>query len=379
MVAGSTQAANGVVAALSARIGEGDFEPDPAQMRAAERLDRLATDLSRRTGVFQRYLPARGVYLWGGVGRGKSMLMDLFFAALGRKDKMRVHFHDFMQDAHGFLHAARQAGGDAGRSRATDSSLVPFAREVAGKARVICFDEFFVTDIADALILGRLFEALLAEGVTFIATSNRHPDALYWNGLNRQLFLPFIALLKDRLDIIELEAARDYRLKRLTAQPVYHCPLGPAARAAMDSSFAALTAGAIPGPDHVLVQGRRVDVPAAAGGVARFGFADLCEAYLGPADYLALARAFHTVLIDDVPRLTPDRQDIARRFVTLIDVLYEARTKLILSAEAEPEDLYRTGEGAFEFERTVSRLHEMRSARYMASERVRSDGKSDGH
>jgi cell division protein ZapE len=359
-------AAGPVLAAYDARIASRALMADPAQRAVAARLDGLARELSRRAGFFQAYLPARGLYIWGGVGRGKSMLMDLFFAALTRTDKRRVHFHDFMLEVHAHIHAARQRGG---ARKGGETSLTPFARSVAERARVLCFDEFFVTDIADAMILGQVFEALLSQGVTVVATSNRHPDKLYWNGLNRQLFMPFIDLLKDRLDVVELVAARDYRLERLSAQPVYYSPLGPAADAAMDAVWQSLTLGAEPRPCHVPVQGRELAVPRQAAGVARFGFTDLCEAWLGPADYLALAGQFPTVMIDHVPRLTPARQDVARRFVTLVDVLYEVRTKLIVSAEAAPEHLYPKGEGAFEFERTVSRLYEMRSAEYLAQGR----------
>ena len=376
-----------VKARYERKVAAGALSHDAAQSRAADKLDALAWALNARGGVFsflQRKEAPGGLYLWGGVGRGKSMLMDLFFDAADVTAKRRVHFHDFMLETQDFLSAWRKLD-DAERRRhpdrvrgAGDDPIPPAAERVAGSARLLCFDEFQVTDIADAMILGRLFEQLFARGVTVVATSNRHPDDLYRNGLNRQLFLPFIALLKSRLEVFELVADRDYRLERLEAQPVYYAPLGPHAEASMNKAWAAVTVGAEPHPGHLTVKGRELAVRRQAAGCARFDFAELCDRPLGPEDYLKIARAFHTVFLDAVPILTPDRQDVARRFVTLIDALYEAKTKLVMSAEAEPDQLYNRGEGAFEFQRTASRLYEMRSHAYLAAERAGDDAEGLG-
>jgi cell division protein ZapE len=358
-----------------ARIAAGQVAPDAAQARAVDRLDLLARQLGKAHGLFGRRAPPRGVYLWGGVGRGKTMLMDMFYSAAPLASKRRVHFHAFMLEVHAFIFEWRKLGaGDRRRHpayvrEAGDDPIAPAARHIADRARLLCFDEFHVTSIADAMILGRLFDQLLDRGVTVVATSNRSPSDLYRNGINRQLFLPFIARLEQELDVIELDAARDYRLERLSAAPVYHSPLGRGATQAMDAAFMRLTAGAHPGPETLDVQGRRLLVPAQASGVARLSFEALCERPLGAADYLALARHYHTLLLDDVPRLGPEKRSAAARFVTLVDALYDARTKLVMSADAEPDQLYVAGDGVFEFARTASRLHEMRSADYLASAR----------
>ncbi|MEZ5937854.1 MAG: cell division protein ZapE [Hyphomonadaceae bacterium] len=359
------------------RLDDGRLSPDPAQAEAIERLDDLAAALGARGGLFGfgRARPPRGLYIWGEVGRGKSMLMDLFFSAASVTKKRRVHFHAFMLETHAFIHEWRRMS-HADRRRhpayvreAGDDPIAPAARAVANDARLLCFDEFHVTQIADAMILGRLFDNLFDMGVTVVATSNRAPDDLYRDGVNRQLFLPFIGRLKRELDVLELKSARDYRLERLTAAPVYYSPLGAEADQAMNAAFARLTAGARPEPETVDVQGRPLKVPRQASGVARFSFADLCAKPLGAADYLTLARHYHTLLLDHVPVLSPDRRNEAARFVTLIDALYETRTKLVVSADAGPDDLYPSGDGAFEFERTASRLHEMRSVDYLGAER----------
>jgi cell division protein ZapE len=360
------------------RLAAGQVAPDAAQAAAVDRLDALATQLAGSGGIFplaRREAP-RGIYLWGAVGRGKSMLMDLFLESAPVREKRRVHFHAFMLEIHAFIHAWRQMS-PADRRRhpafvreAGDDPIAPAARSIAGAARVLCFDEFQVTQIADAMILGRLFDQLFERRVVVVATSNRPPRDLYRDGINRQLFLPFIDRLERELDVVELKAERDYRLDRLVAAPVYYTPLGPEADAAMDAAFRRLTAGLDPAPASLDVQGRSLAIPAQAGGVARFPFEDLCARPLGAADYLALARTYHTVLVDRAPRLTADRRNEAARFVTLIDALYDTRTKLVMSAAAEPDQLYPAGDGAFEFERTASRLQEMRSADYLAAERV---------
>jgi len=354
------------VAALYAERVEAErLSPDPAQAAAAERLEALRQALTRRRGWFGASGPApKGLYLWGAVGRGKSMLMDLFVEALPGKDVRRVHFHAFMLDQHAFLREARAAGREA------QDDLIAQAAKAAGKGlQVLCLDELQITDIADAMLVGRLFEQLFERGVTLVATSNRAPRDLYKNGLNRQLFLPFIDLIEQRVDVLELAAARDYRLERLTEAPVWHTPLGPGADAAMRDAWRRLTVGAKPSPTCIETQGRRWNIACSAAGCARLSFDELCRRPLGPADYLELAERFHTILIDHVPRLGPADREAAARFRTLIDALYEAKTKLVASAAAEPQDLYTEGEQAFEFERTASRLAEMRSRDYLAAPR----------
>jgi len=343
------------------RLATGRLAPDPAQAEAIARLDALAEALMASRGWFGGGARARGLYIWGAVGRGKSMLMDLFFETLPVKDKRRVHFHDFMLETHAFIFTWRKTGqGDP---------IAPAAKRIADEARVLCFDEFHVTQIADAMILSRLFEHLFDRGVTVVATSNRKPADLYVNGINRELFLPFIRRLEQEVDVLELKAARDYRLERLTAAPVYYTPLGDEADAAMDAAFLRLTAGTAPAPETLDVAGRKLRVDRQAMGVARFSFDELCKQPLGAADYLTLARHYPTVLVDRVPRMGQDQRTWAARFITLIDALYESKTKLVMSADAAPDDLYLAGDGAFEFQRTASRLHEMRSADYLAAER----------
>jgi cell division protein ZapE len=359
-----------------ARLAAGVLLPDPAQAMAVERLDELAKAMGARGWLgLGRSAGAKGLYIWGAVGRGKSMLMDLFFEVAAIREKRRVHFHDFMLEIHAFIFEWRKLS-QAERRRhpahvreAGDDPIAPAAKHIADNASLLCFDEFHVNQIADAMILGRLFEQLFDRDVVVVATSNRKPSDLYLNGINRQLFLPFIKRLEEELDVIELKAARDFRLDRLTAAPVYYSPLGLKADAAMDEAFARLTAGALASPMTLDVQGRQVHVPKQAMGVARFTFEELCTRPLGAADYLSIARHFHTVLIDRVPKMAQDQRTWAARFVTLIDALYEGRTKLVMSAEAQPDELYVAGDQAFEFQRTASRLHEMRSQDYLAAER----------
>jgi cell division protein ZapE len=349
-------------------VAEGALDADPAQRLAVEKLQLLAMRLAdynparpKRVGLGlfgwgrdrleQRAVP--GLYLYGGVGRGKSMLMDLFFETAPVSPKRRVHFHAFMQEMHKGIARARADG-------ATDPVHV-VADAVAASATLLCFDEMQISDITDAMLVGRLFERLFERGVVIVTTSNRPPDDLYKEGLNRQLFLPFIALIKERLEVDQLESATDHRLDRLAGAPVYFTPLGPEATAALDHAWDALARG--PGTPLALpVHGRTVTLPAVRNGVARAGFADLCVRPLGPGDHLAIADAIEVLILDDIPRLSRARNNEAKRFVTLIDALYEAKVRLICSAAAEPEALYPEGEGAFEFARTASRLHEMRSA-----------------
>jgi cell division protein ZapE len=356
-----------VIEAYEARVRNGALDADPAQAEAARRLDILGDDLARwrPKSWIGRSPPPRGVYLWGAVGRGKSMLMDMFCAVAPVKKKRRVHFHEFMLAQHRFMHEVRARGGDT-----QDALIESAAKAVASDAQLLCFDEFAVSDIADAMILGRLFERLFALDVVVVATSNRPPMDLYKNGLNRQLFTPFIDLIVAKLDIVELAAERDYRLERLMAAPVYYAPLGPHAAAMMDQAWERLTSGAAPQRVCLDVQGRQLNVGRAAAGCARVTFDDLCARPLGSADYLALAQRFHTVLLENIPKLPPAKREEAARFRLLIDALYEAKTKLVASAEAEPADLYPEGDMAFEFERTVSRLMEMRSMIYLALPRT---------
>lgn len=358
--------------ALTKAVEEGRLQADEAQAEAAERLTRLAAEIADwrggKSGLFSRSRTSpRGVYLWGGVGTGKSLMMDLFFQAAPIEARRRVHFHQFLQELQRRLTAERE--------RKDRDPAPKVAKAIAKETRLLCFDELQVTDVGDAMILGRFFETLLAEGAVIVATSNRHPDALYENGLNRQLFEPFIDLIKDQLDVMKLDSGRDYRLQRLEAAPVYYAPLGSDADQAMDDAFDRLTLGAKARDCELDVGGRTLFVPREAAGVARFSFTELCDRPLGPADYLTLADAFHTVMIDHVPELTPARRDQAKRFVTLIDALYEVKTKLVMSAAAEPADLYPDGDYAFEFQRTASRLMEMRSHEYLAAERKAESGR----
>jgi cell division protein ZapE len=307
------------------------------------------------------------------------MLMDLFFEALPVRRKRRVHFHAFMADAHERIHLWRQAlkrGEVSG-----DDPIAPVAASLAEEAWVLCFDEFAVTDIADAMILGRLFTALFRHGVVVVATSNVEPDRLYEGGLNRALFLPFIELLKTRMEVVRLDARTDFRLEKLAGSPVYHVPADEAARAALDRSFKRLTGRERGDPVRLTVKGHALDVPQAAGGVARFAFPDLCAKPLGAADYLALAQDFHTVILEGIPRMAFEQRNEAKRFITLIDALYDNRVKLLASAEAEAPELYRaeTGREAFEFDRTVSRLIEMRSEEYLSLAHGRPDSADSGN
>ncbi|HEY1960955.1 MAG TPA: cell division protein ZapE, partial [Rhizomicrobium sp.] len=344
-----------------ALVAHGELKRDSAQERAVKRLQALATELRRyrpaRPLFFRRPESPKGLYLWGDVGRGKSMLMDLFFAAAAVRPKQRVHFNAFMVETHARIHATRQAG--------ADDPIAHVAQQIAREATLLCFDEFQVTDVADAMILGRLFEQLFEAGVVIVATSNIPPERLYEGGLNRQLFLPFIAMLQQRLDVIELNGPVDYRLQRLSQLDTYITPLGPEADKRMDAAWRKLTDQPRGVPETLLVLGRKLRVPEAAKGVARFSFDDLCRRPLAAADYLAIAYHFHTVMIDRIPMLAPAQLDEARRFTLLIDTFYDENVKLICSAAAPPDALYQEGEGADAFRRTTSRLMEMQSEDYL--------------
>jgi cell division protein ZapE len=351
----------------------GALSHDAAQELAAEKLQSLwkalknyrpseqAAGWRERLGLSRRremHAP-QGLYIFGPVGRGKSMLMDLFFATAPLERKRRVHFHEFMLEVQQTLHLWRK------KQSKQDDVIGALADKIADEATLLCFDEFHVTNIADAMILGRLFEALFDRGVVVVATSNWAPDDLYQGGLQRERFLPFIALIKEKLDVLQLDAERDYRLQRIKDMRLYFHPLGELAARHMKESFARLTGGAEPKADHLTVQERRLDVPRQAAGVAWFDFDELCGRPLGAADYLAIATHFNTVLIDCVPTLSPDQRDQARRFATLIDALYEHRVNVVIAAAATPDRLYPSGDGSFEFARTISRLNEMQSVDYL--------------
>ena len=347
--------------AYDIRVEEGVLTPDPAQEQVIAALERLETDLAKR-GLFGRAPEVRGVYLWGPPGRGKSMLMDLFYSATPEPRKRRAHFHAFMARVHDLVRQWRD--GDARARRAVfgthrgDDPIPPVARLIASEARLLCFDELQVTDIADAMILGRLFEALFEEKVVLAVTSNRAPGDLYKNGINRQLFLPFIDIIRVRCEVVETTGARDWRLDRMRSARVWHTP---EERAAFETLWRELKGGEPEEPAHLAVLGREVTIDRTVGSMARATFAELCGRPLGPQDYLAIARRFHTLFLEDVPILGPANHHEARRLVTLIDALYEAKTRLIVLAAARPEVLYTEGGGAFEFERTVSRFNEMQS------------------
>jgi cell division protein ZapE len=359
--------------------GSGELAPDSAQELVAERLQGLWIKLKgydppprpAQEGFFSRLLRRKptdeagedrpnGLYLVGEVGRGKSMLMDLFFAAADVPRKRRIHFHRFMQEAHSRIHAWKRAnpGGD--------DPIPPLADAIAADAALLCFDEFQVNDIADAMILGRLFQALFERSVVVIATSNTRPDDLFKGQPGRDAFLPFIDLINRRLDVLVMDGGRDFRRARLRGMPTWYVPADDRARRALDRAFAELAGNAAPRPKRLTIMGRTLAVPLAADKVARFDFPALCGAALGPGDYLALATHFTTLVLDGIPRLSPEKYDEARRFIILVDTLYDHRVKLVASAEAMPDELYQSGEGAKMFERTASRLEEMQSQDWLA-------------
>ena len=341
------------------RVKRGDLQRDGAQEAVLGLFDTVAKTLQKPVkkglrGLFGKSAePAKGLYLFGGVGRGKSMLMDLFYDHSAEPRKRRVHFHAFMQEIHALMHEARQKG--------VEDAIEPVAAEVIKSARLLCFDEMQITDITDAMIVGRLFEKLFEAGVVIVTTSNRHPDDLYKDGLNRNLFLPFISMIKDRMEVYNLESETDHRQNRLQGHKTYFTPIDEAAEMAIQRVWTDV-AGAAREPLVLHHKSREIVLPAFHNGVAMATFRELCGQPLGPGDYLTIAKAIRVLILKDIPRLSREGQNEAKRFVTLIDALYEAKVKLIASAAAEPESLYETGTGAFEFERTASRLREMMSA-----------------
>ncbi|WP_431304934.1 cell division protein ZapE [Sediminicoccus sp. BL-A-41-H5] len=372
----------GPLPAYRARVAEGLLHADPAQAHAAETLQNLwrilrgydpQPTLSAPRGLFGRLFGAKrgsgdlaappgtpeGLYLVGAVGRGKSMLMDLFFDTAEVARKRRIHFHAFMQEAHQRIHRWKQT------HPGSDDPIPPLADAIASEAALLCFDEFQVHDITDAMILGRLFEALFARGVVVVATSNTAPQDLFKGKPGRDAFLPFIALIQSRVEVLHLESAQDYRRERIRGMPTWHHPLDGRSERALDAAFLELTGTARGTAMSLQVLGRPVPIAEAARGVARLDFDAVCGQALGPADYLAIATHFHTLVLDGIPRLGPENFDRARRFITLVDALYEHRCKLVASAETGPDELYERGDNAAMFERTASRLMEMQSQEYL--------------
>ncbi|WP_340313797.1 cell division protein ZapE [Rhizorhabdus argentea] len=363
-----------VVARYDELLASGELRPDSDQRQTVERLDRLAATLAEQPvkgSLLWRMLgkapvPARGLYMWGGVGRGKSMLMDLFYDCVRIESKRRVHFHEFMIEVHDRLRVERlKEKGDP---------IPPVVEAIAAQAKVLAFDEMVVNNMADAAILSRLFTGLILDaGVTIVTTSNRPPRDLYKDGLNRELFLPFIDLIEAKLDVLSLNGPTDYRLERLGGHPVWYTPNGPAASEALSRAFFRLTdyppedKAHVPTAELGISGGRTLHVPKSLKGVAVFSFKRLCAEARGAADYLAIARNYHTVIVVGIPLLGPENRNEASRFKVLIDALYEHKVKLLASAEADPANLYPEGDGAFEFERTVSRLMEMQSLDYLAA------------
>jgi cell division protein ZapE len=368
-----------VADAYRERVANGEIEADPEQRALVARLDGLNARLAERRlarkssalgwlfGKREAATPEiRGLYIHGDVGRGKTMLMDLFFECAAPSRKRRAHFNDFMADVHARIFKMREAIKSGAASG--EDPIPPVADQIAEETQLLCFDEFTVTNIADAMILGRLFTRLFERGVVLVATSNVAPDDLYAGGLNRTLFLPFVDLLKARVEVVRLASRTDYRQEKTSRAPVYLTPLGPDSDAAMDAAWLQLTSTSRGEAMTLEVLGRDVVVPQAVDGVARFGFDDLCARPLGASDYLAIAHAFHTVVIDRIPVMGEARRNEAKRFITLIDALYDGAVKIVVSADAEPDHLYTADGGleAFEFARTASRLTEMRSEEYRA-------------
>lgn len=363
-----------VLARYEDMLAAGELRADPDQRATIVRLDALAHALEERPAkgsVLWRMLrkappPVRGLYMWGGVGRGKSMMMDLFFDCVRVDSKRRVHFHEFMLEVHDRLRVER--------AKEKGDPIPPVVEAIAAEAKLLAFDEMVVNNMADAAILSRLFTGLIVDaGVTVVTTSNRPPSDLYKDGLNRQLFLPFIDLIQDRLDILPLNGPTDYRLERLGGFPVWYAPIGPGSTKAVSDAFFRLTdyppedKAHVPTADIAVHGGRTLHVPKSLKGVAVFSFKRLCAEARGAADYLAIARNYHTVIIVGIPLMTPENRNEAARFKVLIDALYEHKVKLLATAAAEPDSLYPDGDGAFEFERTVSRLMEMQSEDYLAA------------
>lgn len=367
---------DGPQSAYGRRISSGEISADDSQDSVVRALQALHETLSEHrppVSPLRRLLrlgasnggakePLKGLYIHGPPGRGKSMLMDLFYETAPIEKRRRVHVHPFMQEIHARLHEWRTEGG----GKQAEDPLPRLAREIAAESPLLCFDEFQVEAIADAMIVRRLFEAMFDFGVTVVATSNTAPDSLYEGGLQRSRFLPFIELVKERLDVVELGGDTDYRRDRLKSVGVYHCPLNDETVAALEQAFVRLADGASGDASDITVQGRQIVVPRQARGVAQFGFADLCEQPLGPADYWAIACQFQTIILSDIPQLSSNDRNAAKRFATLVETLYEQRTKLVCSAAVQPDEIYLDGDGSAIFERVASRLEEMQSESYLS-------------
>ncbi|WP_411036413.1 cell division protein ZapE [Shinella sp. BYT-45] len=381
----STHPEHGVSDRLEALVSTGELKPDPAQRKMAERFDRLLGEVhaqrpARKSSALGWLFASRkpetasapkGLYIYGGVGRGKTMLMDMFFELAPVKRKRRAHFHEFMADVHERIHKHRQKL-KAGETRQADP-VPPVAASLIEEARLLCFDEFSVTDIADAMILSRLFGELFQRGCILVATSNVEPDNLYKDGLNRSLFLPFVDLLKRYVEIVPLDSLTDYRMEKDSGLPVFRHPLGEEADMAMDAAWRRETAGKAAGAQTISFRGRTIAVPQAAGRAARFSFADLCERPLGAADYLEILAHYDTLFVDHIPFLGADKRNETKRFINLVDTIYDHRVRLFASAAAAPQKLLVTRKGTegFEFDRTVSRLIEIRSTEYLADHKAR--------
>lgn len=378
---------DGPIAAYRELIADETMRPDPYQELAAEKLQSLFNRIRHYDPPIPQVVEPKwhqrlwgrnkaqplesppGLYLFGGVGRGKTVMMDLFYRTVVTERKRRAHFHAFMVDVHQRIHKWRQIGREHDVRIGADP-IPPLARDLAAQAWLLCFDEFEVVDVADAMIMSRLFSALFDHGVVVLATSNRPPDDLYLDGLQRELFLPFIGLLKTKLDVLQIDAGHDYRLEGMRNMKVYFTPLGAESEHALEQAYLRLAGEAEPVEEELKVQGRVLKVPRSNQGIAQFTFDALCGQPLGAADYLAIASHYHTVMIADLPRMAPEQRNEAKRFATLVDILYEHNVKLLCTADAPPEELYVHGTYAFEFKRTVSRLMEMQRADYLGHEHV---------
>ena len=376
------------LSAYNELISTSIIQPDPLQYSIVNKLQSLNKKLDEYnvhqhnwlnfTRFFTPLTPPKGIYIYGGVGRGKSMLMEIFFQNSIIKKRRRVHFHAFMQEVHNQLNNLQKSQ-KSGRMPRINDPLSVLAKKIANQAFLLCFDEFHVTDIADAMILGRLFKNLFDSGVVLVTTSNRRPKDLYKDGLQRELFLPFIDMIEEKMEVTELNGDVDYRLNCIEDMDTFISPIDDNTKSKLEEHFSRLTIGAVPEAIELIVMGKIIKVPKTAEGVAMISFSSLCKVPHGPADYLAICSRFHTLILEHIPRMGPENRNSAKRFVTLIDTMYEARVNLICSSEVTPEKLYVSGDGAFEFRRTVSRIMEMRSSDYISKEHLSIAKNSDSN